>query len=120
MDEHAPAALRAGTVVGEFGCMLNQVNLEQGANNNKFYKLQLIQAGGSYVQWVRYGRVGETGASTMKTWDTEEEAVKCFTAQFKAKTANNWDSRNTNFVKKKGKTFFPRQRERERQRQRDR
>lgn len=34
-------------VVGDWDCMLNQTNI--GHNNNKFYIIQLLQAGGSVV-----------------------------------------------------------------------
>jgi poly [ADP-ribose] polymerase len=95
--------LKGGAVHSEYACMLNQVNLEAGANNNKFYKLQLINVGGTYYQWVRYGRVGESGATQQKGPFAEDEGVKTFTAQFKSKTSNNWDTRLSNFVKKKGK-----------------
>lgn len=52
-------------------CMLNQVNIGSGQNNNKFYKLQLVEtAPGQVFQFVRYGRVGEGGATQQKgPWD---------------------------------------------------
>lgn len=101
VDEHAPANLRSSGshVVGEYSCMLNQVNLV-AANNNKFYKLQLIEASDGCYQYVRYGRVGETGAQQVKGPWSEDEAVKSFMKQFKAKTANAWDTRLTDFTKK--------------------
>eukprot|EP00037_Helgoeca_nana_P032037 m.411830 g.411830 ORF g.411830 m.411830 type:complete len:617 (+) comp28747_c0_seq1:1808-3658(+) len=103
VDDQAPAHLRAGSVLGEYTCMLNQVNLEGNANNNKFYKLQLIKSGGGVTQWVRYGRVGEGGATQMKGPWPEEEGIKNFCKQFRAKTGNAWDTRLESFEKKSGK-----------------
>ena len=40
---------------------LNQTN--SGQNNNKFYRIQLIDTGGGFVTWTRWGRVGERGMS---------------------------------------------------------
>lgn len=79
--------------------MLNQVNLN-GANNNKFYKLQLIATPQGCYQYARYGRVGEGGATQVKGPWPEEEGSKSFCKQFRAKTGNAWDTRLTDFVKK--------------------
>lgn len=79
--------------------MLNQVNLN-GANNNKFYKLQLIATPQGCYQYARYGRVGEGGATQVKGPWPEEEGIKSFCKQFRAKTGNAWDTRLTDFVKK--------------------
>jgi len=35
--------------------MLNQTNI--GQNNNKYYVIQLIENGGRYYTWNRWGRV---------------------------------------------------------------
>jgi len=35
--------------------MLNQTNI--GNNNNKYYVIQVIQSGGQYYSWNRWGRV---------------------------------------------------------------
>ena len=48
-----------------FSPPVSKVNLV-AANNNKFYKLQLIEASDGCYQYVRYGRVGETGAQQVK------------------------------------------------------
>lgn len=54
-----------GTVYQDHDIMLNQTNLS--ANNNKFYKLQLIETrrppGGNrfYTLFTKWGRVGEAG-----------------------------------------------------------
>ena len=35
--------------------MLNQTNI--GNNNNKYYVIQVVQVGGTYYAWTRWGRV---------------------------------------------------------------
>lgn len=37
-----------------YDCMLNQTNIAN--NNNKFYKIQLVQVGSIYHVLIRYGR----------------------------------------------------------------
>lgn len=55
--------LPGGKVLGEFSCMLNQTNVAAGANNNKYYRIQLLTdaAGKKFFVWTRWGRVGEDG-----------------------------------------------------------
>lgn len=87
-------------VVDDWDCMLNQTNI--GANNNKFYVIQLVESGGKYYTWTRWGRVGEPGQNKLLGNGTKENAEKEFCAKFKSKTSNNWDNR-ANFVAKSGK-----------------
>jgi poly [ADP-ribose] polymerase len=42
-------------VLGDYDAMLNQTNI--GANNNKFYVIQVLTQGGSFHTWTRWGRV---------------------------------------------------------------
>ena len=39
----------------DYSCMLNQTNI--GANNNKFYVIQLINENNYFHLWTRWGRV---------------------------------------------------------------
>lgn len=39
----------------DYDCTLNQTNI--GNNNNKFYIIQLLEEGGRFVCWNRWGRV---------------------------------------------------------------
>ncbi len=80
--------------------MLNQTNIAQ--NNNKFYVLQLLEKGGSYYVWTRWGRVGERGAFKNMGPMGLDKAVKDFEKKFKDKSANNWAQR-ANFKHKAGK-----------------
>lgn len=44
--------------------MLNQTNI--GDNNNKFYRMQLLQEGNSnHWVWTRWGRVGDQGQTQL-------------------------------------------------------
>lgn len=56
--------LPSASVVPGWGCLLNQTNVQQ--NNNKFYCIQLLESGGRWHVWNRWGRVGEHGMSAMK------------------------------------------------------
>ena len=42
-----------------FTVKLNQTNIGGGKNNNKFYIIQLLSNGSSFLLWTRWGRVGE-------------------------------------------------------------
>lgn len=83
---------------------LNQTNI--GQNNNKFYIIQLIEkTGGGYACFTKWGRVGETGANATTSGDLDA-SKKQFSAKFKDKTSNNWDSirsDHTGFKKIDGK-----------------
>jgi len=87
-------------VVENWDAMLNQTNI--GANNNKFYVIQLLESGGKYYTWTRWGRVGEPGQNALLGSGTLDDARKCFEAKFKDKSGNAWADR-AKFVAKAGK-----------------
>ncbi|CAL8335429.1 unnamed protein product [Lota lota] len=90
-------------VYEDYDCMLNQTNIENNRNNNKFYVIQIIKAGGSYYCWSRWGRVGEVGkGASSPGYSSDEKAIKDFEKKFKDKTKNHWAERD-NFVAQKGK-----------------
>ncbi len=116
------------TVVLGWGCLLNQTNLSH--NNNKFYCIQLLESGGRWHVWNRWGRVGEHGQSAMKGPFSSQAAAEkeykkkvkerekfvclrvgeCVVdttgprAQFKDKTKNEWSSNiHDTFVAHAGK-----------------
>jgi len=99
VDSNCPGASQY-TVHGDYNAMLNQTNI--GANNNKFYVIQLLEKGGKYYVWNRWGRVGETGQSALKGPFALPAAEKEFGAKFKDKSSNAWDDRK-NFKPKAGK-----------------
>ena len=80
--------------------MLNQTNI--GHNNNKYYVIQLLESGGKYYTWTRWGRVGEPGQNAMLGNGTLDDAIKQFKNKFRDKTSNNWDDRKK-FVARAGK-----------------
>ncbi|XP_067854392.1 LOW QUALITY PROTEIN: protein mono-ADP-ribosyltransferase PARP3 [Heptranchias perlo] len=89
-----------GYIYEDYDCMLNQTNI--GNNNNKFYIIQLIEAGGSYYCWNRWGRVGELGQSKLSAPVPLNDAMKDFEKKFKDKTKNDWAKRDS-FVAHPGK-----------------
>jgi len=106
-DDAAPAAKKAakakpkvdhlfaggGEVYQEDGVnyavTLNQTNI--GANNNKFYIIQVIQQGTKYVGFTRWGRVGEPGQQAAQTFPSAEGAKALFKQKFKDKTKNAFE-----------------------------
>ncbi len=76
-----------------YDCMLNQTNLQY--NNNKFYLIQIMQSirDKSYVVWMRWGRVGQTGQTTsFKCGSDLNEAKEIFCNKFWDKTRNEFGS----------------------------
>ena len=62
-----PACPKAhNTIVAEdYDVMLNRTNI--GANNNKYYRMQLLQEDPSaYWLWTRWGRVGDKGQTQLQ------------------------------------------------------
>jgi len=98
VDDLCP--LSGAAVVGEWDAMLNQTNI--GANNNKFYLIQLVQSGGKFYTWTRWGRVGEPGQNALLGNGAEADAEKQFKNKFRSKTQNAWDDRG-NFKPRAGK-----------------
>lgn len=86
-DPEAPEG--SGNVYMDFQAMLNQTNV--GANNNKFYVVELHQNGGNYSLWTRWGRVGERGQSKLDAFGGNAQgAIAAFSKKFKDKSGNQW------------------------------
>ena len=69
-------------VAGDADVMLNQTNI--GANNNKFYRMQLLQEGGSdYWLWTRWGRVGDKGQTQLQGPFDADAGLKEFKKKFR-------------------------------------
>jgi predicted DNA-binding WGR domain protein len=91
VDEHCPIKSKA-TVHDDYDCMLNQTNI--GANNNKFYVIQVLESAGKYYAWTRWGRVGEVGQSALKgPFASPDQGIKEFESKFKDKSSNAWANR---------------------------
>ncbi len=99
VDSSCPLSGSA-TVHEDWDAMLNQTNI--GANNNKFYVIQLLLKGGKHYVWNRWGRVGETGQSALKGPFDLAKAEAEFEKKFRSKTSNKWSDR-ANFKAKSGK-----------------
>ena len=61
---------------GIWDCMLNQTNIQ--FNNNKFYLIQILESdsGKAYKVWMRWGRVGVQGQSSLSSCGTSVDAAK--------------------------------------------
>ena len=71
--------LSGASVHEDYDCMLNQTNI--GANNNKFYVIQLLEKGGKYYAWTRWGRVGEDGQNALLGPTTSERRSRTFSGE---------------------------------------
>ena len=88
-------------------CTLNQTNV--GANNNKFYIIQLLESDADpkkYWVWTRWGRIGAVGQSSLDPYPSVVGAVAQYSSKFRDKTKNAWTAVANNkdaFVKHNGK-----------------
>ena len=80
-DPACPKASSA-TVAGDADVMLNQTNI--GENNNKFYRLQLLQeSNGEHWLWSRWGRVGDKGQTKLQGPFDAVTGLKEFNKKFR-------------------------------------
>jgi len=86
----------------DYAIKLNQTHIEGGANNNKFYIIQVLEGSGKYYAWNRWGRVGEPGQNKLAPFGNAAGAIKDFEKKFQDKTRNNWANR-ANFKAVNGK-----------------
>lgn len=71
---------------GYYDVMLNQTNITQGRNNNKFYVIQLIKDGTYFELFTRWGRVGEVGTTGNNGYLKQDQAIAAFNKKYKDKT----------------------------------
>ncbi|KAL6103827.1 parp2 [Pungitius sinensis] len=86
-----------------YDVMLNQTNVQ--FNNNKYYLIQLLQddSGKAYSVWLRWGRVGKVGQSSLTACGGDLlKAKDFFKKKFSDKTKNDWE-RRASFEKVAGK-----------------
>jgi len=76
-----------------WACMLNQSNV--GANNNKFYVIQLLTRGSGFYVWKRWGRVGVQGQSEFSSFNDVFSAKNEFASKFRSKTGVSWQNRKS-------------------------
>lgn len=91
-----------------YDAMLNQTNA--GNNNNKFYRLQLLQGpSGQYVTWSLWGRIGDRASQKDLGTGSLQQALSGFEKKFKEKTGYNWSDRSSAQQNPKAKkyTFLP-------------
>ncbi|OCU01585.1 poly [ADP-ribose] polymerase 2 isoform X1 [Xenopus laevis] len=73
---------------------LNQTNLQH--NNNKFYRIQLLEDDGvkHFSVWMRWGRVGKVGKNNLVSCGSDlQKAKDIFQKKFFDKTKNLWTER---------------------------
>ena len=68
---------------------LNQTNV--GANNNKFYVIQVLKSGlSTFVAWNRWGRVGDEEQMKREDFKDPKKAIAAFEKKFRDKMTNDW------------------------------
>ena len=103
-DAYVPGGRDAFEVVEDYAALLNQTNITNNRNNNKFMVLQVLQekSTGTFCFFSRWGRVGEPGQNDLKRFPTLAAAEKAFESKFRDKTKNDWSERGS-FVKHEDK-----------------
>ncbi|XP_020398095.1 poly [ADP-ribose] polymerase 2 isoform X1 [Zea mays] len=99
LDQHIPDHIKVNYHVLQVGdeiydATLNQTNV--GDNNNKFYIIQVLEsdAGGSFMVYNRWGRVGVRGQDKLHgPFPTRDQAIYEFEGKFHNKTNNHWSDR---------------------------
>ncbi|KAJ1283807.1 hypothetical protein BS78_03G155000 [Paspalum vaginatum] len=99
LDQHIPDHIKVNYHVLQVGdeiydATLNQTNV--GDNNNKFYIIQVLEsdAGGSFMVYNRWGRVGARGQDKLHgPFPTRDQAIYEFEGKFQDKTNNLWSNR---------------------------
>ncbi|KKA28450.1 hypothetical protein TD95_002582 [Thielaviopsis punctulata] len=86
--DHPPSFPNAKVYIDDNGLIydasLNQTNAQN--NNNKFYRLQLIQMhNGDYATWTRWGRVGEWGQKNTLSGNLDM-CIREFGKKFRSKS----------------------------------
>ncbi|XP_061587028.1 poly [ADP-ribose] polymerase 2 [Cololabis saira] len=107
VDPECKAKLGKAHVYSEgkdvYDVMLNQTNVQ--FNNNKYYLIQLLEDDSSkaFNVWMRWGRVGKVGQSSLTACGGDLlKAKDFFKKKFLDKTKNEWEYRDT-FEKVDGK-----------------
>ncbi|KAK0279011.1 hypothetical protein LTR35_008746 [Friedmanniomyces endolithicus] len=106
LDEGFAAAAGSKVFVDEDGTIYDaSMNQSQVAkNNNKFYRLQLLEGDKAHHVHTRWGRVGEFGQVKTMVFHDFEDALNEFNKKFKDKSGLAWDDRAGQ--PKKGKYTF--------------
>ncbi|XP_052161977.1 poly [ADP-ribose] polymerase 2-A [Oryza glaberrima] len=101
LDQHIPDHIKMTYHVLQLGdeiydATMNQTNV--GDNNNKFYIIQALEsdAGGSFMVYNRWGRVGARGQDKLHgPFSSREQAIYEFEGKFHGKTNNHWSDRKS-------------------------
>lgn len=82
------------SVAGDADVMLNQTNI--GANNNKFYRMQLLQEGlNDHWLWTRWGRVGDKGQTQLQGPFDADTGLKEFKKKFRSKVGAAFEDKDS-------------------------
>eukprot|EP00658_Telonema_sp_P-2_P023052 TRINITY_DN19232_c0_g1_i1.p1 TRINITY_DN19232_c0_g1~~TRINITY_DN19232_c0_g1_i1.p1 ORF type:complete len:414 (-),score=105.56 TRINITY_DN19232_c0_g1_i1:242-1483(-) len=70
---------------------------DASANSNKFYRMQLVESNNNKTYWLvqHWGRIGTSGQSQVKEFQTKDDAIKALNKKFKSKAGVNFADRGT-------------------------
>jgi len=83
------------SVADDWSVLLNQTNV--GANNNKFYRIQVLQdtKKKEFYCWTHWGRVGAAGQHNLQPHYSQEAAENEFKSKFKSKSGVHYDLKDS-------------------------
>uniref|UniRef100_A0A0E0C1M0 Poly [ADP-ribose] polymerase n=1 Tax=Oryza meridionalis TaxID=40149 RepID=A0A0E0C1M0_9ORYZ len=95
LDQYIPDNIKTAYHVLQviYDATMNQTNV--GGNNNKFYIIQALEsdAGGNFMVYSRWGRVGTRGKGKLQGPFSREQAIDEFERKFHDKTDIHWSYR---------------------------
>uniref|UniRef100_A0A0E0JI87 Poly [ADP-ribose] polymerase n=1 Tax=Oryza punctata TaxID=4537 RepID=A0A0E0JI87_ORYPU len=102
LDQYIPDHIKTAYHVLQVGdeiydATMNQTNV--GENNNKFYIIQALEsdAGGSFMVYSRWGRVGTRGKGKLQGPFSRGQAIDEFEGKFHDKTDIHWSYRKGSY-----------------------
>ncbi|ETI23630.1 hypothetical protein G647_05432 [Cladophialophora carrionii CBS 160.54] len=106
VDQQVPSASDYTVYIDDDGVIYDATlnKSDAGANNNKFYRVQVLEANNNFKTWTRWGRVGDRGQTKWLGDGDHLHAISQFKTKFKEKSGIAWEDRDG--PSKKGKYVY--------------
>ncbi|KIW70897.1 hypothetical protein, variant 2 [Phialophora macrospora] len=106
VDQQVPSASNYTVHIDDDGVIYDATlnKSDAGENNNKFYRVQVLEANNVFKTWTRWGRVGERGQNKWLGDGDRHFAIAQFKVKFKEKSGVAWEDRDG--PSKKGKYVY--------------
>ena len=94
VDKFIPSILKTKVKIynNDYFATLSYNNILK--NNNKFFKMQLLESDTMFFIYYRYGRIGTTGEIDINPYKNIDDAIEIFENTFYEKCKIKWDKRN--------------------------